>query len=532
MVHTNAGPNGTLDWDEARGCLAVSLRGQGFDKVLPVVKDLPERRFDAVRKVWTLPAAQVDIILEVLKPLGVGIAPGLAAWLNTRKGTPRLAGENVGQPAPAPPEPPTPLPVASLPVPAAEPGTQDLSVAEILRRVQAAVAAAFGNRAHWVTASLREWREQPRTGHIFIKLVDDPTASGGDELSAVIWSNKAAAIRKAYADKEIVFARDDRVRLRCRFEFRRGQLQLVVEDVDPSATEAGDRVREMRLRVLEERGLAGRNKGLRVPSLPLVVGIVSARGAYGYEDFTKVLRDSGLPFTLILHPSSVQGAGAEAEVPAAIRALALAGVDVVAVIRGGGSAHHLACFNALSIGEAIARCPIPVVTGIGHEPDLHLADLVAARPCKTPTDAANHLVQQVLAARDAVVRHAERRLGLAREIAQRHQAHLAQTRQRLSFVLERILSDRHRGLERLHPGIVVRRGLDQERQRLENLAARWRSADPDRPLRLGYARLVATDGRAIRHIGQLAADQALVLHLADGQADAIVTRTRPDGDRT
>ncbi|NBX40547.1 MAG: ATP-binding cassette domain-containing protein, partial [Gammaproteobacteria bacterium] len=75
------------------------------------------------------------------------------------------------------------------------------------RRMQAAVAAAFGNRAHWVTASLREWREQPRTGHIFIKLVDDPTASGGDELSAVIWSNKAAAVRKAYADKEIVLAR-------------------------------------------------------------------------------------------------------------------------------------------------------------------------------------------------------------------------------------------------------------------------------------------------------------------------------------
>ncbi|MBM3260671.1 MAG: exodeoxyribonuclease VII large subunit [Candidatus Sericytochromatia bacterium] len=528
-MDTNAGLNGTLDWDAALGCLTVAVRGEGFNKVLPVVRGLPDRQFDNVRKLWTLPAAQADIILEILQPLGVGISPGLAAWLSTRKAPPRPARENNVSPASSGPG--DTLQAVPQTGPPPEQASGDLSVAEVLRRMQAAVAAAFGNRAHWVTASLREWREQPRTGHIFIKLVDDPTASGGDEISAVIWSGKTAAIRKAYSDKDIVLARDDRVRLRCRFEFRRGQLQLVVEEVDPSVTEAGDRVREMRLRVLEERGLATRNKVLRMPPLPLVVGIVSARGAYGYEDFTKVLRDSGLPFTLILHPSSVQGAGAEAEVPAAIRSLGLAGVDVVAVIRGGGSAHHLACFNALSVGEAIARCPVPVVTGIGHEPDLHLADLVAARPCKTPTDAANHLVQQVLGARDAVLRRAANRLVLAREIAQRHQARLVQTRQRLGFVLDRVLRDRRRGLERLHPAAGVRRGLDQERQRLDSLAARWRSADPDRPLRLGYARLVATDGRAIRHIDQLAADQALVLHLADGQADAVVTRTRPDGDR-
>ncbi|MEB3237850.1 MAG: exodeoxyribonuclease VII large subunit [Candidatus Sericytochromatia bacterium] len=529
---THAGANGTLDWDEARGCLTVAIKGPDFHKVLSTVKGLPSSAFDSGRKVWTLPAGQVDIYLEVLEPLGVGISPKLRGWLE-RRTTDNPAGPGRARPeraiAAERPAVPEARPVAEQ----AETGqvtTGDLTVADVLGRARAAIAAAFGSRNFWVTAIVREWKSHPATRHIFIKLVDDPASSGGDELSAVIWANRVPAIRKAYADRDIVIARDDRVRLKCSVTLSRGQLSLVVEEVDPAATESGDRIREMRLRMLQERGLADRNKVLRLPALPLVVGIVSSRGADGYEDFTKVLRDSGLPFTLILHQAAVQGENAEIEVPVAIRALGQAAVDVVVVIRGGGSPTQLSCFNAIAIGEAIALCPIPVLTGIGHEPDLHLADLVAAKACKTPTDAANQLVQTVEKTTRVVVTRARQRLTRARELAQQHRHQTQQVRQRLAFALSRIIDRQRQRLDGLRPASALKHLLEREHTRLEALAARQKSADPDRPLRLGYVRILTSDGRPAGRVARLHTDQAVVLQLTDGRAEARITRTIPDGE--
>ncbi|MEB3299802.1 MAG: exodeoxyribonuclease VII large subunit [Candidatus Sericytochromatia bacterium] len=517
-VINQGAPSGYLDWDEGRGRLTVAVTGPvGFAKVLPAIKGMPGRIFDGDRKLWLLPPHAADLVLEVLVPLGVSLRPAAETWLAQRS-------DKVATPTNPDMSVPS-APVHTL-------GPSDSSVASIHRRVKIAVDEAFSGASVWIAAHLRNWRGPNAKGHCYFTLVDDPKSAQGEEISAVIWSSQTKRLLEIYADRGIHLAEDDKVRLRCKVELYRGKLQLIVEEADPTLTEAGDRIREIRFRQLEKNGLTRLNRERPFPALPLVVGIVSTRAGFGYEDFTKVLKEAGLPFTLIFHPASVQGDTAESEVPAALAALASHGPDVVALIRGGGSASSLACFNALAIGEAIARCAVPVVTGLGHEPDVHLADMVAALPCKTPTDAAHQLVRMAVLARDDLRGRLGRNLQRLGGVLERERGQLLRRRDLIAQGLQREISRQRTLLERTRLLETTRLRLERERGALDLVTARLRSADPDRPLRLGYARLLGRDGKPRTRLRDLALDDRVTLQLTDGTATATITNLHPQGDST
>lgn len=268
----------------------------------------------------------------------------------------------------------------------------------------------------WVQGEVHRPRASQR-GHLYFELVEKGV---GDRIvgriDAVVWRTDHQRVRRDLARSDQELADGQQVRCFGNLDFypAGGRLQLVVRQVDPmfSLGELERRRRET-LRTLEAAGLLETNGDLDLSAVPLRIGLVTSKDSAAYHDFLTGLRVAGYGFQVFFAHAAVQGREAEHQVASALRLLA--GVrprlDAVAVVRGGGSRSDLAAFDSRRIAEAVARCPLPVICGLGHEIDRAIADVVCHTSVKTPTEAATLLVQRVAEADRAV---AEAEAGLAR----------------------------------------------------------------------------------------------------------------------
>ncbi len=358
-------------------------------------------------------------------------------------------------------------------------------------------------------------REHGR-GHLYFELVEKGDADQiVGKIEAVAWRNDYLCIRRMLAahDQEIREGQEIRCRGGVDFYGPFGRLQFVVREVDPVFTLG--RLAERRRKTLESlaaTGLVERNRQLELPELPLRLALITSEGSAAYHDFLSTLRESGYGFRVLLLDASVQGREAEREVASALGSLPVAGIDCAVLVRGGGARTDLAVFDSRRIAEAVARAPVPVLTGLGHETDRSIADLVAHTALKTPTKAAEFLVERVQEAQQRLAkvqqeltRQASEALRRAREALLRSERGLGLTRYRLSSVSERLktlaeglrrasdrrLRERRRRLAELEGRLLVAapRRLEQDRRRpdrvLERLAAQARSRLREWSVRLG-----------------------------------------------
>ena len=263
-----------------------------------------------------------------------------------------------------------------------------------------------GVPARWVSGEVQRVRRS-RAGHLYLELVEKGT---GDQvvgkLESVIWRRDLHAIERQLraVDQEII----DGLEIRCRGEVDFyppfGRLQLVVREVD-SVFLLGQlsRRRQQILQDLAKAGLIDRNRELSLEPIPLDVALVTSEGSAAYHDFLSTLSESGYGFRILLLHAAVQGRTAETEVASAVDAAAGLGVDCTVLIRGGGARADLVAFDSRRVAEAVARSAVPVITGLGHEIDLTIADQVAHTRAKTPTKAAELLVQRVGLAERALI---------------------------------------------------------------------------------------------------------------------------------
>ncbi len=302
------------------------------------------------------------------------------------------------------------------------------------------------------------------------------------KLEAVAWRRDYQRIRRALDASGQQLAEGHEIRCRCDVDFYPpfGRLQLAVREVDP-AFSLGllARRRQETLAALERAGLLERNRRLELPPVPLRVALVTSAGSAAYHDFLSGLRESGYGFRVLFVHAAVQGRAAERELASALGALSGLEADCAVLIRGGGSRTDLAVFDSRVVAEAVARCPLPVVTGLGHEIDQSIADLAAHTAVKTPTKAAELLVGRVRLAEGAVADAARRldagardALGRAREAVGGVERGLGLTRFRLRAAAER----RAAVAERL--AAAARRCVRDERRRGERLAGRLARSAP------------------------------------------------------
>jgi exodeoxyribonuclease VII large subunit len=411
-------------------------------------------------------------------------------------------------------------------------------------------------------------------GHVYLELVEK---GDHDEIvgkvDAVIWKTDALRIERLLAGSSLRLA--DGIQIRCRgsldFYPPAGRVQLALREVDPAfALGLLEQRRRETLAALAAAGLLERQRGLALPDLPLTIGLVTSQGSAAYHDFLSGLAESGYGFRVFFVHAAVQGREAEREVVSALALLAGLAIDCAVLIRGGGSKTDLAAFDSRAIAEAVARAPFPVLTGLGHEIDRAIADLVAHTALKTPTKAAELLVEQVARCeaeltdlRRGLVREALEPLRSAREALGRAErgARLAKIRLRVQAgrlaeharSLARLGRSNFRQAGRLRLEIrdrlrqaaplalthaeeerhlVGARGAAAARARLREVRARLSGLErlcsqlaPERTLERGFSLTRDAAGRIVRHSSQVAAGDLLTTSLAQGSLISRVETT-------
>jgi exodeoxyribonuclease VII large subunit len=279
--------------------------------------------------------------------------------------------------APQPPPQPPAAPAAKRPQAAPAPEAPPWTVSALTAEIAHAVGGLGRVRVEGEVSDLR----QPGSGHLYFQLKD-----AGARLSCALWKSQLGrfAFRPKDGDQVVAQGRLD-------VYAPRGTYNLVVEKLEP----LGIGVLLARLEQLkaELRALGWFERRRPIPAWPRLIGVVTSRDGAALRDFlrTRSLRWPGYPVRLA--HASVQGYGAAQEIAAALERLARSpGVDLIVLCRGGGSLEDLWAFNERSVAEAIWRSPVPVISGVGHESDTTLADLVADLRAHTPTDAAQSAI--------------------------------------------------------------------------------------------------------------------------------------------
>ena len=263
-----------------------------------------------------------------------------------------------------------------------------------LQRIIGAAIEQFLAKPIWVSAEIAEIKLNA-SGHCYLELVerDKDSASGKAakaQSRAVIWKShypRLAAKFEGATGRALSAAMKILVEVAVSFHPVYG-LSLQITDIDPTYT-LGDieRQKEITIARLKADGVWDMNRELSVPRVVQRVAIVSSATAAGYRDFMQELASSPYNIHTTLFEATMQGEGSEQSIADALTAIAEREeeFDAVAIIRGGGSTTDLECFNAYLTALCVAQFPIPVLTGIGHDKDVSIVDMVAAIPLKTPT---------------------------------------------------------------------------------------------------------------------------------------------------
>ena len=268
------------------------------------------------------------------------------------------------------------------------------SLSHVTARVQEVLQPSMG-KVFWLKAEISSGRE--RGGTFYCDLVEtDGSGTILARMSCTIWNRRLAAIRDKFREAKLKFNLEDGTEagLQCSIQYSpRYGLSLNVVDADPSFAlgELELKRREILLR-LEKDGLFELNKRLSAPLLPKRIGIITSQVSAAFNDFVLTLTRSTFGFRLLVADSVMQGAQTEKTVIRALTRLESVGVDLVVIIRGGGSRSDLSFLDNEEIARRIASSPLPVWTGIGHEIDRSVLDFVAHREFKTPTAVAEEIV--------------------------------------------------------------------------------------------------------------------------------------------
>lgn len=406
------------------------------------------------------------------------------------------------------------------------PGERYITLRELQLRVKQALEGAFALPV-WVSAEIAEIKAN-RSGHCYLELVEKGGENGVPtaQARAVIWRPHYSRIA-GYFEAETGGRLEAGIRILAKVLVTYHEIygfSLQITDIDPSYT-LGDmeRQRQETIARLQRDGVWEMNRQAPMPAVVQRVAVISSAGAAGYRDFLKELERSPYRFRLTLFEAYMQGAGAEESIVEALCAVAgrQEAFDAVVIVRGGGSRSDLNCFNAYRLCAHIAQFPLPVVTGIGHDKDTSVADMVAHTALKTPTAVAGWLVERMETVEG----------WLDAAALQLHDGVLRLARGEQLRLEERAGEIRHLSL-----GLLARRrveltardeafrqaaadGIRQQRQRLERAEELVLSRSPQQILRMGFA-VVRAEGRAVTSARGMRPGQPLTIEVADGQFTA------------
>ena len=404
---------------------------------------------------------------------------------------------------------------------------------------------------YWVEAELSEVREV--RGHCYMELVEKdivshtPIARASAKCWANVWSRLRPKFERA-AGTAIRPGMKLMLRVRPNFHEAYGFAWIVTDICAEYTMGALARQRRQILEQLREEGVIDMQKELPIPMFAQSIAVVSSSGAAGYDDFCNQLQGNGhgLKFSTTLFAATMQGEQTEKSIIAALERIngEADRYDVVVIVRGGGSTSDLSGFDTLALAENVANFPLPIITGIGHNRDESILDIVSNTSVKTPTAAATFLVDNLtrtaslldsLSTRlaDTVSRYTQSeeqhlaRLSAAFQSAAslvtiRHAATLSRASQRLAHAADSRLAEATHRLSRLSADLraYAPQLLMEHRHRLEMLDKRAESLDPTILLKRGYSITTTADGRLVKSAADVKRGDRLVTLLAEGRIES------------
>ncbi len=407
--------------------------------------------------------------------------------------------------------------------------------------------------SYWVEAELSEAREG-YGGHCYMELIEKDERSNTPIAKAhtSCWRNRWMLLKPQFervTGQRIHAGMKVLLKVHAQFHENYG-FSWIVDDIDPTYT-MGDMARKRMeiIQTLKEEGVFDLQKELKLPMFCQRIAVISSATAAGYGDFCNQLADNGygLQFTTALFAATMQGEGVEQGVISALNRIneEWENWDCVVIIRGGGATSDLSGFDTLALAENVANFPLPIITGIGHERDESVLDMISFQRVKTPTAAAAFLVDHLTEvyariedAQEAIVNYVKRRLQVERMkferlstqiptlfslVKVRQSNRLDQLLNRLKVKAERIPADGLHRLEMLEARLKepVARKLERELHRIDMLSQRAIAQDPERLLSRGYS-ITLKDGKSIKEASQLKAGDEIETRFAKGVAKAVV----------
>lgn len=383
----------------------------------------------------------------------------------------------------------------------------------------------------WVQAELSDVRTNS-TGHCYLEFIQKDPRSNNliAKARGTIWAN-VFRLLKPYFEEATgqAFASGIKVLVQVTVSFHELYgYSLTVQDIDPTYT-LGDMARRRKeiLKQLEEEGVLSLNKELEIPCLPQRIAVISSPTAAGYGDFCHQLQNNprGFYFYTELFPALMQGDRVEESVLSALDKVnaRLTEFDVVVIIRGGGATSDLSGFDTYLLAASCAQFPLPIITGIGHERDDTVLDSVAHTRVKTPTAAAEFLIETMNNAADELGLLAARLQESVRNLLSQQQRKLVTYKNRIPSSAYRRISNAKLTLLTAKKDIaqVVTSSLSRQRHRLELLQQRLMDASPEKQLARGYS-ITLKDGKIVKNAEELQTDDEIVTRLQCGEVTSIV----------
>jgi Exonuclease VII, large subunit len=384
---------------------------------------------------------------------------------------------------------------------------EHLSLYELNTLVQQTIEESMAMQ-YWVEAELAEANE--RRGHLFLDLVqkdergNTPVARASAKCWASAWTPLKAHFERI-AGQRLSAGMKLLLRVYPQFHPAYG-FSWIVTDIDPTFT-LGDMARRRQeiVRILKEEGIFNLQKELSLPMLCRRIAVISSETAAGYGDFCNQLseNDYGFRFMTRLFPATMQGENVEKSVIAALdRIYAVQEeFDCVVIIRGGGATSDMSGFDTLALAENVANFPLPIITGIGHDRDECVLDMVSHIRVKTPTAAAAFLIDNMAAVYDKLANLADR-------LAQAVRHRLEIERMRLASLTAQI-------------PLMARQGIRMRTHKIELLAHRAAALDPKLVLARGYS-MTLCNGRIVTNAANLAEGDIIETKFAKGKTTSKV----------
>ena len=403
---------------------------------------------------------------------------------------------------------------------------------------------------YWVEAELSECREA--RGHCYMELIqkDERSATPIAKAAARCWASKWTLIRPYFertTGQQLHAGMKVLLKVYSQFHEAYG-FSWIVTDIDPTYT-LGDMARKRQeiIRQLKTEGVFDLQKELRMPLFCQRIAVISSETAAGYGDFCNQLADNpyGFKFHTQLFPAIMQGEGVEQSVINALECIYNEQFDCVVIIRGGGATSDMSGFDTLALAENVANFPLPIITGIGHDRDESILDMVSHTRVKTPTAAAAFLIDHLKTVMDILNDSQEQILRLAQQKLTYYKTQFATIAEVLPRLFSNVKILQEARLEALnnrlilssgsrlstlnaqlstlaeHLPILLDRRLMAEKHRLQLVEEKARSLDPTLLLSRGYS-MTMKDGKIVRDPKTLRHGDEIETHLEKGTIKSIV----------